>query len=89
MSKTKDLERLVVEARELMLLVGESDKVDIQFRQHRWLCEVNSAIPIPCKPTNTPNRIAQLCGNKVCFENKLGHCTSTKNGFLGCLYRSL
>jgi hypothetical protein len=37
--------RLLTEARELMLGMGESTNFTIQFRQHGWLHDVNKLIP--------------------------------------------
>lgn len=43
--KVKKMEGLLIEARELILAVGESDHVPIQFPQHGWLKEVNELLP--------------------------------------------
>lgn len=39
------LEELLVEARDLILEMGESIDVPLQFRQHGWLNTVNDLIP--------------------------------------------
>lgn len=42
--KIETMERLLKEARSLMIEVGESMDVPIQFRQHGWLKEVNELL---------------------------------------------
>lgn len=46
---TESTERLLAEARELIIEMGESHHVPLQFRQHEWLSEVNMFILPKCK----------------------------------------
>lgn len=44
-SRLEILEKLVLEARALIVERGESMEVPLQFRQHRWLREVRECFP--------------------------------------------
>ena len=56
MNKIDELKQLVDEARELMIAVGESSDVPIQFRQHAWLRKANEAVPLPQDPPVTKHQ---------------------------------
>ncbi len=44
-ARVEQLERLVLEARALIVERGESMEVPLQFRQHRWLRECRECFP--------------------------------------------